>query len=93
MNLNTTPEEVYRALIEAAFGTRVIVEAFRDAGIPIDEFYACGSLPENALLMHFMPMLLIWRSGVSFLPNSGPGSSYVWCRSRWSGSRWVRHHY
>ena len=30
----TRPEEVYRALVEAtAFGTRVIVETFRDAGV------------------------------------------------------------
>ena len=31
--LATRPEDVYRALLEAtAFGTRVIVETFRDAG-------------------------------------------------------------
>ena len=35
--LATRPEDVYRALLEAtAFGTRMIVETFRDAGVPVD---------------------------------------------------------
>ena len=51
--MTTKPEEVYRALLEAtAFGTRMIVEAFESNGVPIDELYACGGLPEkNKLLM------------------------------------------
>jgi L-ribulokinase len=51
--LLTRPEEIYRALIEAtAFGTRVIIDNFIDNGVPVDELYACGGLPErNALLM------------------------------------------
>jgi L-ribulokinase len=51
--LATRPEEIYRALIEAtAYGPRVIIEAFQDHGIPVDELVACGGLPEkNRLLM------------------------------------------
>ena len=51
--LATTPEEIYRALIEAtAFGTRVIVEAFQNNNIPVTEIVTCGGLPEkNKLLM------------------------------------------
>ena len=51
--LATTPEEIYRALIEAtAFGTRVIVDTFQQNGVPIRELVACGGLPEkNKLLM------------------------------------------
>ncbi len=51
--LATHPEEIYRALIEAtAYGTRVIVEAFQQNGVPIHELVACGGLPEkNKLLM------------------------------------------
>lgn len=51
--LATRPEEIYRALIEAtAFGTRVIVEAFQDHGVPVNDLVACGGLPEkNKLLM------------------------------------------
>ncbi|MBL8095103.1 MAG: ribulokinase [Anaerolineales bacterium] len=51
--LTTRPEEIYRALIEAtAFGTRVIIDAFNQHGVPIHELVACGGLPEkNKLLM------------------------------------------
>jgi L-ribulokinase len=51
--LRTRAPEIYRALIEAtAFGTRVIVDAFEDAGVPVDEIVACGGLPDrNPLLM------------------------------------------
>jgi L-ribulokinase len=51
--LATKPEEIYRALIEAtAYGTRVIVEAFEDNGVAVNEIVATGGLPDrNALLM------------------------------------------
>jgi L-ribulokinase len=51
--LATRPPEIYRALIEAtAFGTRVIVEAFENHGVAVNEIVACGGLPEkNRLLM------------------------------------------
>ncbi|MBM7553140.1 ribulokinase [Thalassobacillus pellis] len=51
--LQTKPEEVYRALLEAtAFGTRKIVESFHQNGVSVDELYACGGLPQkNKLLM------------------------------------------
>lgn len=53
MRLNTKPEEIFRALIEAtAFGTRQIVEAFESKGIAVNELVSCGGLPEkNKLLM------------------------------------------
>ncbi len=47
--LASTPEEIYRAFVEAtAFGTRVIVEAFRDNGIAVDEVVACGGLADKS---------------------------------------------
>ncbi|MFJ3778986.1 ribulokinase [Streptomyces sp. NPDC090075] len=50
--LDTRPEDVYRALLEAtAFGTRVIVEAFEGGGVPVTEFVVAGGLKKNALLM------------------------------------------
>lgn len=51
--LQTKPEEIYRALLEAtAFGTRKIVDAFHENGVEVDELYACGGLPQkNRLLM------------------------------------------
>lgn len=51
--LLTKPEEMYRALLEAtAYGTRTIIDAFHDNGVPVHEVYACGGLPQrNRLLM------------------------------------------
>jgi L-ribulokinase len=51
--LATRAPAIYRALIEAtAFGTRMIVDAFEDAGVAVEEVVACGGLPErNRLLM------------------------------------------
>jgi L-ribulokinase len=52
LTLATRPEEVYRALLEAtAFGTRLIVETFEKAGVPIVEFIVAGGLKRNALLL------------------------------------------
>ncbi|MBQ9117493.1 MAG: ribulokinase [Clostridia bacterium] len=48
MDLNTKPEEMYRALIEAtAYGTRVIIEAFEDGGIAVNELYAAGGIADK----------------------------------------------
>jgi L-ribulokinase len=53
MTLATRAPEIYRALLEAtAFGTRVIVDAFESAGVPVGSIVACGGLPQrNELLM------------------------------------------
>ena len=50
--LATRPEQGYRALLEAtAFGTRVIVETFVSAGVPVSEFIVAGGLLTNPQLM------------------------------------------
>jgi L-ribulokinase len=52
LTLDTRPQDVYRALIEAtAFGTRRIIDGFRDAGVPVESFVAAGGLVKNAFLM------------------------------------------
>jgi L-ribulokinase len=52
LTLATRPEDVYRALLEAtAFGTRLIVETFDEAGVPVHEVVVAGGLQKNALLM------------------------------------------
>ncbi len=52
LTLATTPEEVYLALLEStAYGTRVIIEAFEAAGLPVTEFIVAGGLKRNRLLM------------------------------------------
>ncbi|MBB5964067.1 ribulokinase [Planomonospora venezuelensis] len=50
--LATRPEHTYRALIEAtAFGARMIVETFENAGVRVEEFVAAGGLLKNRFLM------------------------------------------
>ena len=50
--LHTRPEDIYRALLEAAaFGTAVIVRAFEQGGIPVEALYACGGLPQRSPLL------------------------------------------
>jgi len=52
LTLTTRPEDIYRALIEAtAFGTRTIIDAFNDAGVPVNELVVTGGLTRNRLLM------------------------------------------
>jgi L-ribulokinase len=51
--LHTTPEEIYRALIEAtAFGALTIINRFEEYGVKISEVINCGGIAEkNPLLM------------------------------------------
>lgn len=52
LNLLTRPEEVYRALLEAtAYGARMIIETFRENGVPINELYAAGGIAEKDAFM------------------------------------------
>ncbi|MBR5289066.1 MAG: ribulokinase [Clostridia bacterium] len=53
MTLQTKPEEIYRALIEAtAYGMRVVTENYAAHGVAIDEVYAMGGISQkNALAM------------------------------------------
>jgi L-ribulokinase len=51
--LQTRPEEIYRALIEAtAFGARVIINRFEEYGMRVREVVNCGGISEkNDLLL------------------------------------------
>lgn len=53
LTLQTKPEHIYRGLLEAtAFGLRTILEAYRAAGVAVEEIWACGGIPnKNPLLM------------------------------------------
>jgi L-ribulokinase len=52
LTLQTQPADIYRALIEAtAFGTRIILDAFEGAGLPVVDFIAAGGLIRNPLVM------------------------------------------
>ncbi len=48
LTLNTKPEEIYRALIEAtALGSKIIIDNFRENGVAVDELYAAGGIAEK----------------------------------------------
>lgn len=52
LTLATRPEEIYRALMEAtAFGTRVIIEAFGESGLPVERLIASGGIARKDPLM------------------------------------------
>ncbi len=52
MTLRTKPEDIYRALIEAtAYGTRMIIETFNEAGVPVTSFFAAGGISQKDPMM------------------------------------------
>jgi L-ribulokinase len=52
LTLATRPPDIYRALLEStAYGTRMIIEAFAEAGVPVSELVIAGGLTSNTLLM------------------------------------------
>ena len=53
LTLQTRPEHIYRALIEAtAFGARAVLDAYRAAGVPVEEITLCGGIPgKNPMMM------------------------------------------
>ena len=52
LRLTTTPEEIYRALLEStAFGARMIIENFEEHGVPVNEIRIAGGLLKNPFLM------------------------------------------
>ena len=53
LTLQTRAEEIYRALIEAtAYGSRMIVETFRESGVEVNELFATGGISQkNAMAM------------------------------------------
>jgi L-ribulokinase len=53
LTLHTTPEEIYRALIEStAFGARIIMELFEDYGLKVETIVNCGGISvKNPMVM------------------------------------------
>jgi L-ribulokinase len=52
LTLATTTPEIYRALLEStAFGTRMIMDTFRDSGVPVTDLVVAGGLIKSAPLM------------------------------------------
>lgn len=52
LTLNTKAEDIYRALVEAlAFGSRKILENYEEAGIPVGNLFATGSMAKSDFVM------------------------------------------
>jgi L-ribulokinase len=52
LSLATRPPDIYRALLEStAYGTRMIIEAFETAELPVHDLTVGGGLATNRLLM------------------------------------------
>ncbi len=52
LSLRSTPEEVYRALLESvAFGARVIVDNFEEHGVRLSKIVTCGGIAEKSPLL------------------------------------------
>jgi L-ribulokinase len=52
LNLQTKPEDIYRALIEAtAYGTRLIMALFTKNEMPVNKIIVSGGLTQNDLIM------------------------------------------
>jgi L-ribulokinase len=56
VTLRTTPEDLYRAAVEACcFGARRIIDSFQEAGVPVKRFFATGGIPgKNPFLMQVL---------------------------------------
>jgi L-ribulokinase len=66
LTLATRPPDIYRALVEAtAFGSRLIIDAFAAAGVPVTELVIAGGLLRNPFVLQVyadvtgMPLSLI----------------------------------
>ena len=71
-NLQTKPEEIYRAMLEAtAFGTRKIIETFIASGVPINEIILSGGAPmQNQLLLNILANVTRMEIKIADCPHS-----------------------
>ncbi len=78
MTLRTKPEEIFRALVEAtAFGTRMIIENYREYGLDTNTVIAAGGIAEkNPFIMQVFSDILdleIQISGSPYAAALGAG--------------------
>ncbi len=72
LTLQSTPEQIYRALLESiAYGNRRIIENFTEHGIELSEIVACGGIAERS------PLTMQLLADISGLPIRVPASSEV----------------
>ncbi len=80
MTLATTPEEIYRALIEAtAYGTRVLIENHKDHGVDIHEYIAAGGIStKSPLAMQIYADVLNMPISVADVPEGAAVGSAIY---------------
>ncbi|MGB9184836.1 MAG: ribulokinase [Solirubrobacteraceae bacterium] len=72
LTLQTTPEQIYRALLESiAFGNRRIIDNFTEHGVPLTEIVACGGIAEKS------PLTMQLFADISGRAVSVPASSEI----------------
>ena len=72
LTLQTTREQIYRALLESiAFGNRRIIENFDEHGMQLSEIVACGGIAEKS------PLTMQLLADTSGLRVSVPDSAQV----------------
>jgi L-ribulokinase len=72
LTLQTTPDEIYRALLESiAFGNRRIMDNFTEHGLGLDRIVACGGIAERS------PLTMQIIADVSGRPVDVPASREV----------------
>jgi L-ribulokinase len=72
LTLHSTPEQIYRALLESiAFGNRRIMDNFEEHGIRLTEIVACGGIAEKS------PLTMQLLADVSGRPVHVPASSEI----------------
>lgn len=80
LNLQTRPEEIYRALIEStAYGLRVIVENYEANGVSIGDIQAAGGIAlKNPMLMQIYADVLGRTISVSGCTQAGARGSSLY---------------
>ncbi len=80
MTLLTRPEEIYHAMLSSiAFGTRRMVELYRESGVNIERIFAVGGIPlKNPFLMQVMADVLGESIGVVDSKQSGAKGSAIY---------------
>ncbi len=80
LTLNTRPEEIYRALIEAsAFGTKMIIDNFVEQGIEIKKIYTSGGIArKDAMMMQIYADVTGYDISVASVTQSGAIGSAVY---------------
>lgn len=79
LTLASTPEQIYRALIEAAaFGTRTLLEHGEACGVKVNRICVCGGIAgKNPLLVQCYADILGRELAVSTLPNSAAAGAAI----------------